>query len=694
MVNGSINKLISQRDEVLDSIKKIEETCEGIDNERNSNKINLLNIEKAKLLSDKNRLSEELVGIERNLNKINEDIRKLSSKGILKILEAIKNQRCYFFKNKPKVIFDRDTGLVWANLDYFNSDKNGSYFGYDEANELASNLILDGIDNWQIPSKNDFQVIFSKEDFPFRKQIEKKGYPWFAISTYNYALRMKSYGWSDENSSAYLLPYNTIFTEDDYEKKVNKDNKIYTEAERLQFTLNLFVNNGLEPIFDNEEVTEMYKKIYIKKPELVNKLNDIQEQIDRLQQEVLISSTFDYNTTLVKYDIKAIDNSIIKYYEAVQSWVNELMNKLSYFEDVKGDIIRDFNIISLKLSKKYEENPNLTEEENILFKTRQQFFKKHFELGMSSVKSKLLSVKKQADDLEYRIDEINDGNNAIKELALLEKEERASFNFVTENTANIIKNALIKIEYFEKNKLFATNIIDLEDKWTENYKVFKTTIKEQLKNNCEEDSIEEEIWSLWYEDWTKKRCIIEMCFLPLVEKVLKGYFITNKLQTDDNEKVSNVTTVEKLIALLENYKCNLDNFYLEERKNIYQKFAFQAGGDLQEKFEAESELYKISSQFQKNLQDIIFDLDKAEERIFLLRWANDLIDIQIDEILDFVKDKELSKISQNVLVEFADLKRKNYENFISDAKAYSEERANREKQYNSLMFKMRKELMK
>ena len=356
-MNSSINELILQRNGVLDSIKKIEETCEGIDNERNSNKINLLNIEKAKLLSDKNRLSAELVEIERNLNRIDEDIRKLTSKGILKILEAIKNQRCYFLKNKPKVIFDRDTGLAWVNLDYFNSDKNGHHFQYDEAKELASNLILNGIDNWQIPNENDFTEIFKKKDFPFRAQIEKKGYPWFAISSYNNALSMESFGWFRRNSSAYLLPYNTIFAQDDYEKKVDRENNIYTEAERLQFTLNIFVNNGLEPIFNNQEVTEMYKNIYIKKPELVNILNDLNEQINILQQEMLISSTFDYSAILLKYDTKAIDNSIIKYYEAIQRWVNELMNKLSYFEEIKGDIIGDFNIISLKLSKKYEENP-------------------------------------------------------------------------------------------------------------------------------------------------------------------------------------------------------------------------------------------------------------------------------------------------------------------------------------------------
>ena len=125
----------------------------------------------------------------------------------------------------------------------------------------------------------------------------------------------------------------------------------------------------------------------------------------------------------------------------------------------------------------------------------------------------------------------------------------------------------------------------------------------------------------------------------------------------------------------------------------HQKFAFQTGGDLQEKFEVESELYKITAAFQKNLQEIIFSLEKSADRIFLLKWANCLLDIQIDVILDFVKDKQLSKISQTVLLEFADLKRKNYESFITDAKAYSEERTNREKQYNSLIFKMRKELM-
>ena len=40
------------------------------------------------------------------------------------------------------------------------------------------------------------------------------------------------------------------------------------------------------------------------------------------------------------------------------------------------------------------------------------------------------------------------------------------------------------------------------------------------------------------------------------------------------------------------------------------------------------------------------------------------------------------------------MKQKNYDIYLADAKAYSEEKARREKAYNSLIFKMRKDLAK
>lgn len=152
--------------------------------------------------------------------------------------------------------------------------------------------------------------------------------------------------------------------------------------------------------------------------------------------------------------------------------------------------------------------------------------------------------------------------------------------------------------------------------------------------------------------------------------------------------------IMQAIYVLNDYKIAVDNFYLEERKNIYQQYVFQSCGDLQEKFEVEKELYARTVNLQKALQHIIFNCKKEADKIFILRWIDNLIDIQINEIIQFVADNNLEQISQEVLNEFAKLKQKNYYMYLADIKAYSQEQANREKAYNSLIFKMRKGLMK
>ena len=72
----------------------------------------------------------------------------------------------------------------------------------------------------------------------------------------------------------------------------------------------------------------------------------------------------------------------------------------------------------------------------------------------------------------------------------------------------------------------------------------------------------------------------------------------------------------------------------------------------------------------------------------------DLLDIQINGLLEFIADRRLNKISEKVLAEFSELRLKNLDAYLNDAKAYGLEKERREKQYNSLMFKMRKDLMK
>ncbi|WP_302529249.1 hypothetical protein [Phascolarctobacterium succinatutens] len=688
---SNLASLTTQRDGLLKKIREIEAACEGIENENNAKRVQELNLEQAQYSAQRQEIAAKLAVVDGKLANINAEILELSGTGVEKIFAAIKNQRWYFFKNKPKVFMDRDTGILWTNLEYFSyckSDGNG--YSETEAKEIESKVgTIDGYGNWKRPTYKQFIFMCESKTMPFREgdgSSIKGEVWWFANKNGDNMVNTKTKEHNYYSSSAYLILCNSLLCDKEYEVRVSKNNPVYTEKERLQFTLDLFTQNELWPIFNDEAITELYKKLYFEKPKLVEQLQDLENQIKQLQTVTLLSSEFDYTALLAKYDIKAIDASLIKYYQAVQQWCRELMEKVDYYEEQKASVIKDFNLISLKLSRKCEANPNLTEAENILLCDRQRFFQKNFSLGMNSVKTKLLAVKKQADALEYRIDEIDEGENSLRELAELEQEKRASFAFLTENTAKIIKNALRKIEYFEANHTFVMNAINIWENWTEGYRVFKTTYKEDMKHDCEDDGIEEEIWSAWYQDWQQLRYVIELKMQPVIERGLCGSMPTNK------EVKTSVP--EQLIHILDEYKKQIDKFYKEERKGIYQKFAFQAGGDLQEKFETESSLYKFVAMLQSELQDIIFNCKNAEDRVWILNWANSLLDIQIDEVLKFVANNDLQKISHTILDEFAALKQKNYDIYLADAKAYSEEKARREKAYNSLIFKMRKDLAK
>ena len=373
------------------------------------------------------------------------------------------------------------------------------------------------------------------------------------------------------------------------------------------------------------------------------------------------------------------DRSPIQYCAAVQSLAEYLLETLQDYEAARGDTFSAFSQISLKLSAKFMESPHLTPEENSTLMERQQFLARRLELGTNDTKLQILSVKAQAEELSTRIDKINCGKNSIAELAALEAEPRVSFEFLTENLAHIVNEAQGRINFFVANKNFVVAIVNALAAWGDDYKSFKTKLREDLKAICGSGGIDAEICNAWYGDWRGKRFAIEQRFQPLAEFALNG----NLLASD---------AALKTLAILQDYKAAIDNFYLNERKNIHQKFAFQAGGELQEKFETEYELYKLAEKFQQDLQAIIFARDKTEERIFLLRWAEPLTNIPIDAIIEFVQERELTAIPAEVLSQFAELRRQNFETYLNDAKAYSDALQKREQEYNALVYRMRKDL--
>ena len=511
---SELENLKARRQELLNKIQEIGEQYEGIENEHNAQKIQELNKVQAQLIGNQNNLKQQLQSVQEKLKTINNEIDKLSSTATDRILEAIKNQRWYFFKNKQHILMDKTTGILWANLDYFPYRKeNDADYTLNEAKTLVNNYNVDNIDDWQIPNFKVFKQMIYDKTFPFQQgnnwRIKGKDY-WYCNIDNSSNNRIDLDDCSPKSGTGWLISCSYYLIQDsEYEKNISENNPLYTEKERLQFTLDLFRENELWPIFDNAEITDLYKKIYFEKPRLLQALSEVETQLVQCEEVKTVTANFDYMTLLNKYDTVSIDKSIIKYYEAVQKWIDELMEYLADFEQQKENVIQDCNQIGLQLSTTYKDDSNLTEVENELLKNRQYYFKDKLALGMDKVKANLLKVKQQADDIEYTINEIDDGDNAIYELAQLEKKERASFALIAENTAKIVNKALQKIDFFEHNRDFIVKAVEVWSKWNEDYKVFKTKQYEELKHRCEEDDIEAEVWQKWYADWQKLRFTIE-----------------------------------------------------------------------------------------------------------------------------------------------------------------------------------------
>jgi len=386
-----------------------------------------------------------------------------------------------------------------------------------------------------------------------------------------------------------------------------------------------------------------------------------------------------YREILKKFDAAAIEKSPIKYFDAVLNVTNEFLNILQDYEAAQSETIAAFLKITLKLNVKYFDNPNLTPEENSLLAERQKFLAQRLELGTDEPKRKILLVKAQAENFFAELDAINGSDDSIRELAELQAEPRADFEFLVENLSRIILNAQRKVNFFAAHKDLVSKVVEAQAAWRDNYKVFKTSLSEELSATCRNESIDVEIFDEWYEDWQQKRFTIEQRFLPLVKFALDGHF---------------QNAIYNTLESLQGYRDSVDKFYLHERKNIYQKFAFQVGGDLQEKFETENELYKLAEKLQRDLQTIIFSCDKTEEKIFLLKWSEPILNLPIDAISNFIHDKNLDAISEEVLTQFAAIKRQDFATYLSDNKTYGEAIQKRGQEYNALIFRMRKDLYK
>ncbi|MFS1422867.1 hypothetical protein [Shewanella sp. 10N.286.48.B5] len=561
-------------------------------------------------------------------------------------------------------------------------------------NKSGRLLVLGGMGYWSSYStqiqniyRNAIEETNPVNKIIYQDKIESSWYIEFknsgSISSSQFFLVNKSFAINE-----YLLdPSFSKLSEKEQEITLNK----HSEKVQEDF-LQVLIQNKFVPIFDNHKTTPLYDLLLNDLPKLEVQLKEVNAELEKLkaiknQQRELLSSKFNYQELLKfnQFDCQEIDKSLIRFAHETIRWCGLLQEKVAEYQIRQHKLITEGNAITRDLSRKRKVDSNLSETEKQLLENRQTFMFERLNMDMNIPIANLASMKLQCLNLKKKLFRLNSDDNGLVKLGQFSSEPRASFDLVAENSATMLTDALMRIEFYQDNSALVNALIHAEKEWTKDFKAIKSVSKEKLKLECEEDDINETLWSTWFTEWTTKRWLIEQCLQPLIEKGIEGAFVEHNVEIP-------TPLVINLVELLTTYRNKVDDFYLSDRKSIHQKFAFQDGGELQEKFEAESELYKHTIEFQTKLHDIVFGLEKVEERLWLFSWGDTLVDMAIDTVLDFIRDKELDSISQAVIGDFTQLRLQNYSTFINDAKAHAEMSAKWDKEYNSLMFKMRKEL--
>ncbi|MFA5687525.1 MAG: hypothetical protein WC963_05680, partial [Bacilli bacterium] len=252
--NQLYEQLVLKKEELTQKLQDIIEISEGKDNPKVAKKITELETEKLETDKQIETLKKQKETLENQSVKLQEDINKLSGHGVQRILDAIKKQRWFYFKDKPKVIFDKSTAFLWQNIEYWDFSKTNFF-----AARNSKDFELEGFKGWYLPWAKDVQIVteYIKQKYDSDIWINDI-YPYNNDYAYFFYLPSnKIYDERASNNYSYIYCSKVLSPTkdpDDFYNNTKADNKIYSDDEKAKMVLDIFANNKFKVIFDEEGI--------------------------------------------------------------------------------------------------------------------------------------------------------------------------------------------------------------------------------------------------------------------------------------------------------------------------------------------------------------------------------------------------------------------------------------------------------
>ena len=389
--------------------------------------------------------------------------------------------------------------------------------------------------------------------------------------------------------------------------------------------------------------------------------------------------SYDFLVEIQNYNIDEINKSVWQYSLSAQKWLNSLLGKIDEWENDNLDLVKTALELKQELDKKLPVSINVTTEEKQLLESQLQQIKKRLDLGLTPLRSNLINLFSESQQISSNLEQ----TNTLFGLAQLEQQVRPSFELLAEHTAILCTKTLKEMEWLDGSLDFVKTIVSVLRKSVEDYLILVDKYQQDLVQIGLDNSIEIEEITKWFAEWRSERLSLLKQILPLLDAGLN--------------KVIDENTVLDVLPCIEQYQNELDQFYLQKRLGIHTTYAFQPNGHRQEKLEKEQELTKLVHQFMQQLEKVIFNTKTTAQKIWLIRFSEVWQQGMVNEITNFLAKEQLIERDDVVLIMSEELRKVQQQNLASclqDAQSYSEALAQREKDVNTLIFKMRKALMK
>ena len=260
---SSRESILIQKSDIEQQLSELSNLFDGLDNPAVAEKVAKLEVQKAEISSKLTRLNSEIECTKTEISIISAKIAKGSERATKQILDAIIGQRLFFIKNRKKILFDSQTGLIFINYHYFDdiptwfdANMNSNEFNRDSKKYINYELYSYIFNH---PDEQNYRYYGSAIECIFEHFFTDK--PFNNVITNNSkSINNQFIGFifmdgTYRNSSISIhsglvlsYPFCDKFVSDDF----LSDNNVFSPQERAQKVLNLFIQEGWIPKFDDE----------------------------------------------------------------------------------------------------------------------------------------------------------------------------------------------------------------------------------------------------------------------------------------------------------------------------------------------------------------------------------------------------------------------------------------------------------